>query len=78
MVCRRREVIEIKDNGLTAGHDHVAIRSKTADAVVSRDCGDGVIQIEEIVSGEVGIEGDAEQSAFAVRVDIQREKRCWK
>ena len=36
--------------------------------------GVGVIQVDEVVRAEVGVEGDAEQPAFALRVDVQVER----
>ncbi len=39
-------------------------------------CGwNGVIDVEKIVAREARIESDTEQSAFAVWIDVQREKR---
>ena len=59
------KVVEIQDNYFTAGCGEIAGYGKSADPIVDRGGGNGVIKVEVMVGGEVRIECDSEQAALA-------------
>ena len=69
------EVVEVEEDGLAAGHGHVAVGGEAADAVVDGGRGGGVVDVDEVVGREVGVEGHAQQAPFAGRVDGHGQER---
>src|SRR5439155_20055837 len=69
------ERVEVGDDHLAAGHGRVAGGGEAADPVVGRRAGDGVVEVEEMVGGEIRVEGDAVQAALAGRIDGQGQER---
>ena len=69
MVRGRAEVVQFQDDRLASRHRHVAIRGESADAVVDRRRGRGVIDVHILIAGEVRIEGHAQQAALTGGVD---------
>ena len=59
------KVVEIQDNYFTAGCGEIAGYGKSADPIVDRGGGNGVIKVEVMVGSEVRIECDSEQAALA-------------
>ena len=59
-----REVLELEDHDLAAGSGHVAHRGEPADAVVNRGRRGRVVDVHEVVDGEVRVERNAEQAAL--------------
>src|SRR5215204_2024648 len=75
VVCGAAEIVQFENDHFTSSHDDIAVRGKTIDTIVSRRGGNGVIEIEKVVAGKVWIESDTKQTAFATRIDIQRDER---
>jgi hypothetical protein len=59
------EVVELEDHHLASGHSGVAVGGEAADPVVYSRGRRRVINVDEVISGESRIEGDAEQPTFA-------------
>ena len=59
------KVVEVQDNYFTARCGDIAGRGKSADPIVDRGSGNGVINVDVVVVGEVWIERDPEQAALA-------------
>ena len=70
------EIVEFQDNGLAARHGRIARRGKPADPVVEWRGNDGVINVEVVIGGEVGIERDPEQAAFTGGLDREAHEWC--
>jgi len=70
------EIVEFQDNGLAARHGGIARRGKPADPVVEWRGNDGVINVEVVIGGEVGIERDPEKAAFAGGIDREAHEWC--
>ena len=79
VVGRAAEIVEFENYDFTAGVRHVWVGhagGETTDAIVNLGCGRGVVNVDEIVRGEVRIEGDAQQAALAIGINRQRHKGC--
>ena len=59
------KVVEVQDNYFTARCGDIASRGKSADPIVDGGSGNGIINVDVVVVGEVWIEGDPEQAALA-------------
>ena len=75
VVGRATQVVKIQDDNFAAGCSRVPIRGEPAHAIVNRRTGRGVVNIDEIVGSERGVKSYSKQSAFAVRVDGESDKR---
>ena len=62
---RGRKVVEVEDGHLAAGDGDVTVGRETADAIVNRRCRGGVVDVDDVIAREVGIERDAEQATLA-------------
>jgi hypothetical protein len=77
MICRATEIIQLENNRLAARNGDIAIRSETADAVVGRTSRNGVIDVNKLVVGKIGIEGHTQESTLAAGSSRHRDKRSW-
>ena len=59
--------VEVEEDDLAPGRRHVAVRGEAAHPVVDGRRGGRVVDVDELVGREVGIEGDAQQAALARR-----------
>lgn len=59
----------------TAGDNHVAVGCEAANTVMSRRCRGGVVNVNEIIGGEIWIECHTKQSAFEEGINSQRHER---
>ena len=57
--------VEVEQNLFAAGRGNVAVGGKPADSIVNGRGGGRVVDVDELIGGELRIEGDAEQAAFA-------------
>ncbi len=65
VVCGGAQIGQIHHDRFTACDRNVARGGETADAVVNRRRGGGVVDIDQLIGDEVWIERDAQQTAFA-------------
>src|SRR5438105_5353789 len=75
MICSNAEIVEIQKDEFAADYGNVTTRRKSADTIVSRRPGHCVIDINEIIGGEIRIERHAKQTTFARRINGHREER---
>src|SRR5438105_826351 len=70
----RSKIVEFQDNSLAARCRSVARCRKSADPVVDWRRSNGIIKVEVVIGGEVWIERDPKQAAFAGRIDCKGDE----
>ena len=70
------KVVEIQYNYFTAWCGDIAGCGKSADSIVNWESGNGVINVNVVVSEEIRIERNPEQAALARRIDRETQERC--
>src|SRR6266576_573709 len=76
MVGGGAEVVEIQDNDFAARCGGVTRRGITADPIMGRRTGDGVIDVNVLVRREARVERDPKQPAFTGRIDRDAQEWC--
>src|SRR5258708_34975783 len=74
VIARCAQVVEIENNQLASGHDYVSVCSKATNPIVRWRSGHRVIDVEEVIGGEVGVKRNPEQAALTRRVHCQGHK----
>ena len=77
VIGRGTQVIQIDDEELAPRHGHVPIRGETANTVMDRRGGNGVIDVNKMVTGEARIKRDTQQPALAQSSSCDRDERSW-
>ena len=75
IVIRGGEIVEVEQDHLAARGGHVARGGEAADAVVDRRRRSRVIEVDELVDEEVGIERHAEETALNIRIHGEDDER---
>src|SRR5262249_28193301 len=70
MILRRAQVVKVKNDAFTACKGDVAVRSKTAHAVMWGRRSRGVEDIEVMIGEKIGIKRDPQQAAFIAGTDL--------
>ena len=74
IVVVRVQVIEVEEHQLAASHCDIAVGGEPADTIVNARRLCRVVDVNELVGGEIRVECDAEQAALPIGVNVQGDK----
>jgi hypothetical protein len=69
-----RQRIQVQDHPRAARPRHVTVGGEPGDSIVRRRARDRVVDIDEVIGRERRMQGNPEQAALAVRIDVQPDE----